>query len=80
MNNIKHRVFTLNLLSLSSASAIGQCGAPNVASAPVSVPASGSKLIIPVTAGSSVHFCVLPLLRKRRGRHFAIHHTGRLKY
>ncbi len=56
---IKTLLFTASLLALSTVSARAQCSAPNIASLPVTVSASGSTLIIPVTAGRSIHLCVL---------------------
>ena len=58
---IKTLLSTLSLLSLSAVTGHAQCSAQNIASAPVSVSASGSTLIIPTTAGRSVHICVLSL-------------------
>lgn len=61
MTNIKHLLFGLALLSLFTMTARGQCSAPNIASAAVTVSASGSTLIIPVTANRNVHICVLSI-------------------
>jgi hypothetical protein len=58
---IKHLLFAFALLSVSGIAGKAQCSAPNIGSAPVSVSASGSTIIIPVTAGRNVHICVLSI-------------------
>ena len=58
-HNIKHPLFALALLGVSTIAAKGQCDAQNTGFAPVNVLTSGSTIVIPAKAGRSIHLCLL---------------------